>query len=69
MTGRAPPTACLTEPKKSAAPAEFSGKFPRLRVRAGIDGPNPEGRSTGMKVKTNVKAGEWLMSPAGQVKP
>lgn len=56
-------------PEKIAAPAGFPGKFPRLRVRAKIDGPNPERRSTDMKVKTNVRAGEWLMSPAGQARP
>ena len=54
---------------KSVAPAGFYGKFPRLWVRAGIDGPNPEERSTDMKVKTNVRAGEWLMTPAGSARP
>lgn len=49
--------------------AGFLGRFPRLRVRAEIDGPNPEGRSTDMKVKTNVKAGDWLMQPAGNARP
>jgi hypothetical protein len=34
-----------------------------------MDGPNPEGRGTDMKVKTNVKAGDWLMTPAGNARP
>jgi hypothetical protein len=34
-----------------------------------MGGPNSEGRSIGMKVKTNVKAGDWLMTPAGNARP
>ena len=48
------------------APARFSAKFPRFRLRVEMDGPSLEGRRAEMKVKSKVRAGAWMLTPAGQ---